>query len=162
MFFTFPTFHTFQTFSLHRISLLSVGKIKTSWIKDGCEVFTERLSHSCDFSERVLSSGEEKDEHERISQALEKTSGTIVLLDELGDEMTSREFAQWIGKKRDTGDTLTFVLGGAYGVDQRIRQSAKKIIALSKMTLPHELCKLMFLEQLYRAHTILEGRGYHH
>ena len=85
-----------------------------------------------------------------------------MLLDELGEEMTSKEFAQWIGKKRDTGETLTFVIGGAYGVDERIRKSAKKIIAISRMTLPHELCKLMFLEQLYRAHTILEGRGYHH
>ncbi len=147
---------------MHRISLLSVGKIKTSWIKEGCELFTHRIGHSCDFSERILSSGEAKDEHERIFQALEKTSGTIVLLDELGDEMTSREFAQWIGKKQDIGEALTFVLGGAYGVDDRIKKSAKKIIALSRMTLPHELCKLMFLEQLYRAHTILEGRGYHH
>ncbi len=147
---------------MHKISLLSVGKVKTSWIKDGCEVFSDRLSHSCDFSERVLSSGEAKDEHERIAQALEKTSGTIVLLDELGDEMTSREFAAWIGKKRDTGESLTFVLGGAFGVDEKIRKSVKKIMRLSRMTLPHELCKLMFLEQLYRAHTILEGRGYHH
>lgn len=147
---------------MQKISLTSVGKVKTPWIKDGCDVFTERLSHSCDFSERVLSSGEAKDEHGRIAQALGKTSGTIVLLDELGDEMTSREFAQWIGKKRDTGEALTFVLGGAYGFDDAIRKSAKKMMALSRMTLPHELCKLMFLEQLYRAHTILEGRGYHH
>ncbi len=110
----------------------------------------------------MLSSGEAKDEHARIAQALEKTSGIIVLLDELGDEMTSRAFAEWIGKKRDLGDTLTFVLGGAYGFHDQIRKSAKKIIALSRMTLPHELCKLMYLEQLYRAHTILEGRGYHH
>ncbi len=147
---------------MQKISLISVGKIKTSWIKDGCELFADRLSHSCDFSERILSSGEAKGEHERIAEALEKTLGTIVLLDELGEEMTSKEFAQWIGKKRDTGETLTFVIGGAYGVDERIRKSAKKIIAISRMTLPHELCKLMFLEQLYRAHTILEGRGYHH
>ena len=147
---------------MQKISLVSVGKIKTSWIKDGCDVFSERLSHSCDFSERVLSSGEASDEHERIVQALVKTSGVIVLLDELGDEMTSREFAQWIGRKRDTGEAMTFVLGGAYGVNDAIRKSAKKIMRLSRMTLPHELCKLMFLEQLYRAHTILEGRGYHH
>lgn len=147
---------------MQKISLLSVGKIKTSWIKEGCDVFTERLSHSCDFSERILSSGEAKDEHERIAEALEKTSGMIVLLDELGDEMTSKEFAQWIGKKRDVGEALTFVIGGAYGVDDTIRKSAKKILCISRMTLPHELCKLMFLEQLYRAHTILEGRGYHH
>lgn len=147
---------------MHKISLISVGKIKTSWIGEGCELFADRLSHSCDFSERVLSSGEAKDEHERTFQALGKIAGTVVLLDELGDEMTSKEFAQWIGKKRDIGEALTFVLGGAYGVDDRMRKSAKKILALSKMTLPHELCKLMFLEQLYRAHTILEGRGYHH
>ncbi len=147
---------------MHRISLLSVGKIKTPWINEGCELFIERLSHFCDFSERIVNAGEPANEHKKISEALEKTEGIIVLLDETGDEMSSKKFAEWIGKKKDSGTPVTFVLGGAYGVDAKIREKATMTLRLSAMTFPHELCKLVFLEQLYRAHTILEGRGYHH
>ena len=147
---------------MHKLTLLSIGKVKIPWIKEGCDVFAERISHSCDFSERILSAGEKMDEHVRLEQALEKTSGTVILLDELGTEMTSKEFSAFLGKKHDAGEAVTFVIGGAYGVSPIVRSTATKAIALSRMTLPHELCKLVFLEQLYRAHTILEGRGYHH
>ena len=147
---------------MHKLTLLSVGKIKTSWIKDGCEVFTERIGHSCDFSERILTAGEQTDEYMRLEQALGKVTGTIVLLDELGAEQTSKEFAAFLGKKRDLGEPVTFVIGGAYGLGDRVRAMGYKTIALSRMTFPHELCKLIFLEQLYRAQSILEGRGYHH
>ncbi len=147
---------------LHRLTLLSVGKIKTPWIAEGCDMFTERISHSCDFSERILNAGESDEEHKKILEALEKTSGTIVLLDETGKQQTSKEFAQWIQKKRDIGEPITFILGGAYGVNDAIKAKAMMTLSLSSMTFPHELAKLVFLEQLYRAHTIIEGRGYHH
>ncbi len=147
---------------MHKISLVSVGNIKTRWIKEGCEVYAERIGHSCDCSERILSAGSESDEHGRLLAALEKTTGFIVMLDERGKEFSSTEFATWIGKKKDIGSSVTFVLGGAYGLGDRVRSKASLIMSLSRMTLPHELCKLMFLEQLYRAQTILEGRGYHH
>ena len=147
---------------MHKITLLSVGKIKTPWIKDGCAVYEDRLSHACDFENRVLSAGEPEDERGKILAALEKTQGVIVALDEKGKEMTSPEFAMWIGKQRDAGSPVTFVLGGAYGLDDRIRSRATLTLALGRMTLPHELCSLVFLEQLYRAHAILAGSGYHH
>lgn len=147
---------------MHKITLLSVGKIKTPWIKDGCVVYEERLSHACDFTNRVLSAGSPAEEHERILSSLEKTSGVIVALDETGKEMTSPEFASWLGTKRDAGSPVTFVLGGAYGLNDRIRSKAALTLALGRMTLPHELCSLVFLEQLYRVHTILAGSGYHH
>ncbi len=147
---------------MHKITLLSVGKVKTPWIKDGCEVFTERLGHFCDLTERVLSAGDEKEERQKILDALEKTTGVIVALDDKGKEFSSTEFASWIGKQRDNGQSITFVLGGAYGLDDRIRAKATLVLSLSRMTLPHELCKLVFLEQLYRAHAILAGSGYHH
>lgn len=147
---------------MHRITLLSVGKIKTPWIKDGCELYVERLSHLCDLTERVLSAGEEKEERQKILDALEKTDGVIIALDDKGKEFSSPEFASWISKQKDSGQSLTFVLGGAYGLDDRIRAKATLTLSLSRMTLPHELCKLVFLEQLYRAHSILAGSGYHH
>ncbi len=159
---TFHTFDTFHTFFVHRISLLSVGKIKTPWIKDGCDLYSQRIGHFCSFSERILPAGEATTEQEKLTQALTKVTGTIVVLDELGQEMTSNECARWIASERDIGTPITFVIGGAYGVGDAVRAYAKKTIALSRMTLPHELCKLVFLEQLYRAHTILAGSGYHH
>lgn len=147
---------------MHRITLLTVGKIKTSWIKDGCDVFIKRLSHSCDFSERILGAGNEKEERQKILDVLVKTDGIIVALDEKGKELSSTEFASWVGKQRDNGQSVLFVLGGAYGLDDRIRAKATLVLSLSRMTLPHELCKLVFLEQLYRAHEIMKGSGYHH
>jgi 23S rRNA (pseudouridine1915-N3)-methyltransferase len=147
---------------MQRITLLSIGKVKTPWIKDGCEVFIDRLSHSCDFSERILSAGSKEEENDRVLKALEDTKGTIVLLSHRGREHASDEFASWLGKKRDLGEPLTFVLSGAYGADERVFAKAHLALSLSRMTFPHELCKLVFLEQLYRAHSILAGSGYHH
>jgi 23S rRNA (pseudouridine1915-N3)-methyltransferase len=125
-------------------------------------MFTGRLEKQCDFSERILSAGAKEEENERLLAALAKIDGVIVVLDERGKELLSTEFASWIGKKRDLGDSITFVLGGAFGLDDRIRSKAQLVFSLSRMTFPHELCKLVFLEQLYRAHSILAGSGYHH
>ncbi len=147
---------------MHRLSLLSVGKIKTPWIADGCAMFIDRLKKQCDFSERILSPGTQVEENDRLVAALEKINGVIVVLDEGGKEYSSPEFASWISKKRDLGDPITFVLGGAFGLDDRVRSTADLVLSLSRMTLPHELCKIVFLEQLYRAHAIIAGSGYHH
>jgi 23S rRNA (pseudouridine1915-N3)-methyltransferase len=147
---------------MHKISLISVGKIKTPWIKEGCEVFRERIVHSCKFTEHILSAGTKEEEHARILKALDGIEGVVVILDEIGKELTSPQFASWIGKERDTGRPITFVLGGAFGLRDEIRSKGQLVLALSRMTLPHELCQLFFLEQLYRAETILAGTGYHH
>ena len=88
--------------------------------------------------------------------------GSIWTLDEVGKEMTSQEFADQLSSLKDSGESVIFVLGGAFGLDNRIRDRADHIIALSKMTLQHELCRIVFLEQLYRAMQIQQGSGYHH
>ena len=147
---------------MHRITLLSVGKVKTSWISEGCALYKERIGHSCDFTHRVLSAGKPEQEHEQILKALEKADGVVVILDETGKQMTSTMFAAWISKQRDTGIPVTFVLGGAYGLSDEIRRRATIVVSLSAMTFPHELCQLVFLEQLYRAQEIIKGSGYHH
>ena len=147
---------------MHKISLISVGKIKTSSFAEACDIYLDRISHQCDFDDRILSAGSAAEEHERILKALEKVAGVIVALDETGKESSSKEFAAFIEKQGDAGTPITFVLGGAYGFDDRIRSKASHVMALSRMTFPHELCKLIFLEQLYRAGEILKGSGYHH
>lgn len=147
---------------MHLVRLLSVGKLKTPWLKDGCDMFADRLSKQCRFEERILSAGSETEEHARMLDALKNIDGTVVILDERGKEFSSQDFAKYIGKERDIGTPVTFVLGGAYGFDDAIRARGTIVMRLSRMTLPHELCKLFFLEQLYRAHAILAGSGYHH
>ncbi len=147
---------------VHKISLLTVGKPKTPWILDGCDVFAERLKKQCDFSERVLSAGSLQEENDRVLKALEKAEGAIVVLSHTGKEHSSPELAAWISKQRDTGRPVAFVISGAYGADDRVLAKAHMVLSLSRMTFPHELCKLIFLEQLYRAHAIIAGTGYHH
>lgn len=147
---------------MQKVTLISVGKVKTPWIAEGCAMYTERISHTCSFAHRVLSAGKPDEEHASIVKALQKTEGVIVALDERGKTMTSPTFAAWVGKQRDIGVPVTFVLGGAYGLNDEIRKMATLVLSLSSMTLPHELCQLFFLEQVYRAEEILRGSGYHH
>jgi 23S rRNA (pseudouridine1915-N3)-methyltransferase len=147
---------------MHRISLISVGKPKSPWIIEGCGVFVDRIEHQCDFSERVLTSGDLREENDRVLSAIEKVQGIVVALADTGRQFSSREFAVWIQGQKDRGNPIIFIIGGAYGLDERVLAKADMILSLSRMTLPHELCKLVFLEQLYRAHTIIAGQQYHH
>jgi len=87
-----------------------------------------------------------------------KQADVFYLLDEKGKQYTSVEFARFLQEN----EQVEFVLGGAFGVSDEVRQKSKGSIALSKMTLTHEMARLLFLEQLYRAFTILKGKEYHH
>lgn len=87
----------------------------------------------------------------------------VILLDEKGKNFTSETFSAMISKKRNTGDkTLTFVIGGAYGFGEPVYSRADGLLSLSGMTFPHQMVRVIFLEQLYRAFTILKGEKYHH
>jgi len=87
----------------------------------------------------------------------------VVLLDEQGKEIRSREFAAFLNQRFLSGmKGLVFILGGAYGADERVKNRADQILSLSRMTFPHQLVRLIFAEQLYRAFTILRNEPYHH
>jgi 23S rRNA (pseudouridine1915-N3)-methyltransferase len=87
----------------------------------------------------------------------------VVLLDERGKGLTSMQFAGQLGAWRDQGvRQVVFLIGGAYGVTDAIRERADLVLSLSAMTFPHQLVRLLFAEQLYRAFAILGGRPYHH
>jgi len=98
--------------------------------------------------------GEVRKEGERL---LAK-AGPFVLLDEGGRQMSSEEFARWLEGRA----SVDFVMGGAYGVSDRVREKAADTLSLSRMTLTHEMARVVFLEQLYRALMIRRGGGYHH
>jgi 23S rRNA (pseudouridine1915-N3)-methyltransferase len=96
------------------------------------------------------------------AQDARKQRGQFWTLDERGKQMTSIEFAEDLGRLKDRGEPVTFLLGGAYGLSDEARSAAHRTLSLSRMTLPHELCRIVFLEQLYRAIQINKGSGYHH
>jgi 23S rRNA (pseudouridine1915-N3)-methyltransferase len=93
---------------------------------------------------------------------LQKIDGDLWLLDEHGERMNSHEFSFFLGQARDAGRPLTFILGGAFGFSADFKKEIAHRMRLSDMTLPHELCRVLFLEQLYRGFEIMKGSGYQH
>lgn len=154
---------------MQRISLLCIGALKEPWAKDASRLYRDRLASSVDVrvlelqpSRQPHATGQQSEESERLLMSARKSPGEIWVLDERGKETTSQEFANMLGEARDHGIAVTFILGGSYGLTDGVRTAARKVIRLSSMTLPHELCRIVFLEQLYRAFEILKGSGYHH
>ena len=98
-------------------------------------------------------------EGERLSQATR--SAGLIVCDERGDRLTSREFASWLQLRREAALDIAFVIGGAHGIDGALRERALRLIALSSWTLPHDVARLILAEQLYRAGTIVRGEPYH-
>ena len=89
-------------------------------------------------------------------------SDTVVLLDEHGKEFRSVDYAAWLQKKQNTARRLVFVIGGAYGFSEAVYSRSDEKISLSKMTFSHQMVRLIFVEQLYRACSIIRGEPYHH
>jgi 23S rRNA (pseudouridine1915-N3)-methyltransferase len=100
-------------------------------------------------------------EGELIMRQLQ-TGDTVVLLDEHGRELRSVEFARWLEQKRNTARRLVFVIGGPYGFSEAVYARANEQLSLSKMTFSHQMVRLVFTEQVYRACTIIRGEPYHH
>ena len=153
---------------MHRITLLTVGRLKESWARQAAELYIERLRPHLQLQvmELAPSKGRQAaqqqiEESQRLLVMLEKMEGDVIVLDERGKGITSQNFSTAIAAARDQGTPLIFVLGGAYGLTDHVR-SRGRLLKLSDMTLPHELCRVLFLEQLYRAIEIGRGSGYHH
>lgn len=101
---------------------------------------------------------------EEANSIQKKISGNeeVILLDRGGIEYSSEEFSAWLQKKLSASKNLCFIIGGAYGFHESLKKKNTTRISLSRMTLPHQLAKVIFAEQLYRAFTILRNEKYHH
>lgn len=152
--------------------LLVVGKTDDSYLKEGMEKYIQRIGHYLPFEMEVipdikntkkLSAEQQKEkEGELILQRL-APGDRLVLLDERGREFSSLAYAQWLNQQMVSGiKRLIFVIGGPYGFSEAVYQKAEQKISLSKMTFSHQLIRVVFLEQFYRANTILKGEPYHH
>lgn len=155
-----------------KIQVISIGKTSFEYIKEGINLYEKRLQHYLPFEWIVLPDIKKgkKQTVEQIKTAEGESllksipaNTTIVLLDVKGKIMTSEGFAQFIDKQLLLSvKNLCFIIGGAYGFSQELYATAQFKISLSKMTFSHQLVRIVFLEQLYRAMTILKGEPYHH
>ena len=155
-----------------KVNLILVGKTTSKMFQSIIDDYSERVKHYTPFEVTVipelkntksLSQEQQKQmEGEQILRQLQE-SDHVVLLDEHGQELRSIEFATWISKKQQAvSRRLVFVIGGPYGFSPTIYQRANEKLSLSKMTFSHQMVRMIFIEQLYRAFTILKGEQYHH
>jgi 23S rRNA (pseudouridine1915-N3)-methyltransferase len=155
-----------------RIVLLVTGRTDTGYWNDALNDYTERLKRYITFEIDVIRDlKKEKNRSEAQQKALEgrlilkslQAGDECVLLDERGKELTSKQFALYLDAKiQSAPKRLVFVIGGAYGFSDEVFERASERISLSKMTFSHQMVRSVFVEQLYRAMTILRGEPYHH
>jgi len=155
-----------------KITFLTVGKTEDTYLRDGIEKYVKRLKHYIkleivDLPElkntKALSPEQQKSrEAEMILKKLSPLDH-VTLLDENGAEYTSKEFAGYIDRRAIAGtNNLVFIVGGPYGFDRQVYDRANDKLSLSQMTFSHQMVRLFFIEQLYRAFTIIKGEPYHH
>jgi 23S rRNA (pseudouridine1915-N3)-methyltransferase len=138
-----------------RIRILAVGKVRKSWVKEGLATYQKRLPG---LSVVELRDGTPEREAAAILAEL-RSDEQLVALSEEGRRLGSVQLAEQL---RDSGsDRLAFVIGGADGLTAELKRRAHWMLSLSPLTFPHELARLLLLEQLYRAQTILQGGPYH-
>jgi 23S rRNA (pseudouridine1915-N3)-methyltransferase len=145
-----------------KIKLIWVGKTRERFIREGVEKYIAWVRPYADLDVTELKEEKGNDVArmvEREGERILKLQIPYILLDEQGQGYTSVEFARFLER---SGPVVNIVIGGAYGVSREVRDRARATIALSAMTLTHEMSRLLLLEQLYRAFSIINKRGYHH
>ena len=154
-----------------KITLLTVGKTDVRWVREGLELYASRLSHYVKFSIREIpelknvsafTREQIKEKEGDLILAALAADDFVILLDERGRKYRSVEFAEFVRDRLNRGADMVFVVGGAYGFSQRVYSRAGSMMSLSDMTFSHQMVRLIFVEQLYRACTIIKGEPYHH
>ena len=154
------------------IKLLAVGKTDNPALQQLIDMYEKRLSYYINFklqllpdikNSKSLSEEQQKAKEGELILGNVASSHHLILLDERGKELTSVAFADELQKKMNTGiKQLTFVIGGPYGFSKEVYDRANGKLSLSKLTFSHQMIRLFFVEQLYRAFTILRNEPYHH
>ena len=155
-----------------KISLLTIGKTEDHYLIEGIDIYLKRLKHYIPF--RIVEIPELKNT-KSLSKELQKSKEAelifkniqstdyVILLDENGKEFSSKDFSVYLNKKMVGGQQrLVFIIGGPYGFSEQVYTRSNDKLSLSQMTFSHQMIRLFFAEQLYRAYTILKGEPYHH
>ncbi|GAB2685044.1 23S rRNA (pseudouridine(1915)-N(3))-methyltransferase RlmH [Mucilaginibacter koreensis] len=155
-----------------KITLLTVGKTEDAYIREGIDKYLKRLKHYTRFeiidlpelkNTKALSQEQQKNKEAELILKKLTVTDHVVLLDENGQEFNSSQFATYLDKKNISAvQHMVFVIGGPYGFDASVYQRANEKLSLSRMTFSHQMVRLFFTEQLYRAFTIIKGEPYHH
>ena len=154
------------------IRLITLGKIKPNYAKDGIQTYEKRLKAFCSFEivtitpESISPTASKKEIEQALKleaeHVLNRYSENIICLDPPGKSFTTKTFSNWLTKQHHSGTTqLNFVLGSAHGLSPYLKQKALLCLSLSQLTMQHDLAALVFIEQLYRAFTIEKGLPYH-
>ena len=151
--------------------LILVGKTTGKHFQAGIADYVERIGHYMPFdvvtipelknTKNLTEEQQKSAEGELILRQLQPAD-TVVLLDEHGRQLRSVEFARWLEQKRNTARRLVFIIGGPYGFSPSVYSRANEQLSLSLMTFSHQMIRLVFTEQVYRACTIIKGEPYHH
>ena len=155
-----------------KIYFWSIGKLHEPYVKEGIETFTKRLSHYYNIEWKLippvkhavsLSNIDLKKNEAEVILNLLLPGDVLILLDEKGKQITCEQLAELIQiNANNSTKNLVFLIGGAYGVDEKIIKRANYVWSLSKLVFPHQLVRLILSEQVYRACTIIRNEKYHH
>lgn len=155
-----------------KITFITVGKTEDTYLKEGIEKYVKRLKRYTKLelveiaelkNTKALTEEQQKSKEAELILKRVTVHDHLILLDEAGQEFTSVQFANYLNKRAiSSTSSLVFVVGGPYGFDQSVYQRANDKISLSRMTFSHQMVRLFFAEQLYRAFTIIKGEPYHH
>jgi len=155
-----------------KIKLVLIGKTDSDFLKKGIDEYTKRLKHYIGFemitipdikNTKNLSENQQKQKEGELILNQISAGDFVILLDERGKEFSSVDFSKFIEKQMISGlKNLIFVIGGPYGFSDDVYKKANSKFSLSRMTFSHQMVRMIFVEQLYRAMTIIKGEPYHH
>ena len=149
------------------MNIIAIGKKHEKWVSNGIELFEKRLKKPFNLNWDILphsNFAEEKAREEETQRILAKIkpSDFVILLDERGKNISSPEFAKMLSNGFVNSQNFVIVIGGAFGVSEELRQRANVVWSLSKLVFPHQIVRLILVEQIYRAQEIYSGGKYHH
>ena len=150
-----------------KMKIIAIGKKHEKWVLNGIELFEKRLKKPFNLNWDILphsNFAEEKAREEETQRILAKIkpSDFVILLDERGKNISSPELAKMLSNGFVNSQNFVIVIGGAFGVSEELRQRANFVWSLSKLVFPHQIVRLILVEQIYRAQEISSGGKYHH
>ena len=153
-----------------KVNLIAVGKVKEKYFSDGITEYKKRLTKYCDFNlievaeenfNKVDDSIIETIKNKEADKILPNLKGKVFAMAIEGKKISSEKLASTLKELADKGETITFVIGGSYGLSDTVKKRADALLSFSDMTFPHTLFRVMLVEQLYRAFSINAGSAYH-